>query len=962
MEFWTKKTRYGLFHQADKANPKHRPDVLLIFVHGIFGSPHETWQTTPLWLSERLGSNLNILNFSYPAGLWQKTSIGAASNDLRTCLETAYTDYNFFIFVTHSSGGLVVKHMLNESFNELTTQIDDGRFSFADSSALWLKTRRIINIAVPHHGGNPALTRLAQASYRYIYYLLKPLLSLLRQLTQGAADVGKNDIISSLRHNNPNLLALHAASQQATLYSKQNRLLYPSSFDLIGGSDTAVTTAPMSGKQATFRGNHDSIKIPDNKDGPIMDILVSQVDRYTGDNYFLLLHAYEISKKLDSLNQQLGTLSLIGPSTGKPTNNGSQQDIFNSIYPCFDNAHNNVAHQMLITGSGGVGKSTVMRELLWQLSLDYLINPSQKQTVPFSIPLQMLSAQDISAELNWDSLWRWHENWIREVLPDTHFRSSKITQCFNQQAVCILVDGVDEFLALHPEISSHQLSNIFKSATKRYQNNSRFSIVSVSRESLVEADAFASHTHDIYRVSALTIEQASAVFPVCRQWLDYVQNKDLLEVVLTPLILSSLGDDMDCSANGQLNSSHIIGQSIDSILRRSGLVGTRLADGRIIKQELLLLALILIAWAFFKNALGDISLRRLRSEVQLIVQQWSEHLQVNNLEEECANLTRCLSLLQDEQLLSGLLQRSLFVSTGQNKIRFSNRQWHDHLIARYFKQCLLLGYVDDFAETAFNPTIYTMAGELMSTDIITEPMVQRVMSRWQESGKASIISDLFAFISWTTVAIEPAAVRLLLSETAHYNEITRIILLAGLGYRGLETSINDRSAKDIRSALLPTLRMVANCDACPIGDRIASSLAWCYLRAYANKFKLEMIDKPWPDLRFNDDGQKRALSAMFTEVDGQFKLNKYTKSLQIAFLSAVKQAQKDPNLLIRSMHYLYFLVIAKKFGAHVIELNEGLDELLTTQSGLASILKNDNTVPELRLLFEHYQALEQHVG
>ena len=123
-----------------------------------------------------------------------------------------------------------------------------------------------------------------------------------------------------------------------------------------------------------------------------------------------------------------------------------------------------------------------------------------------------------------------------------------------------------------------------------------------------------------------------------------------------------------------------------------------------------------------------------------------------------------------------------------------------------------------------------------------------------------------------------------------------------------------------------------------------------------------MMDTPWPDLRFNSDGQKIALSAMFTEVNGKFELNKYTKSLQISFLSAIKQVQKDPSLLIRSMHYLYFLVIAKKFGAHVIELNDGLDELLTEHSSFAKILANDDSIPELHLLFEYFQTLDQHVG
>ena len=71
----------------------------------------------------------------------------------------------------------------------------------------------------------------------------------------------------------------------------------------------------------------------------------------------------------------------------------------------------------------------------------------------------------------------------------------------------------------------------------------------------------------------------------------------------------------------------------------------------------------------------------------------------------------------------------------------------------------------------------------------------------------------------------------------------------------------------------------------------------------------------------------------------------------------MKQAQTNPSLLIRSMHYLYFLVIAKKFGAHVIELNEGLDALLKNDSDLANVL-NEANVPELKLMFKHFQELE----
>jgi len=572
------------------------------------------------------------------------------------------------------------------------------------------------------------------------------------------------------------------------------------------------------------------------------------------------------------------------------------------------------------------------------------------------MPLQMLSGPEVNAELNWDGLWKWHEGWVTELFPTSGFLSSKLTSTFDTQATCILFDGLDEFLALHNEVSSSHMLSLMKGALKRYRTNDKFSIVTVCRSSLPGVENYADTNSNSYEVARLSIDDAKNNFPVCGAWLDFVKDQNLLDVVLTPLILSSLDDQLSID-NKPLNATHIIGQTIDAILRKSSLEGATLPDGTVISREHLLIALMLIAWAFFKHALGEVSLHRMRIEVQVVASQWAQYLEANNLKEENDSLSTSLALLSEEKLITGLVQRTLFITTGHSKVRFSNRQWHDYLIALYFKQCLLFGNVDDFGETAFNPTIFIGAGDLMSGDIITESMAERAVQRWKELGASSIVGDLLAFISLTTVPIEPAAVRYLLSEIGNYHAITRVVLLAGFGYRGLENAKNDPSAKDIRQALLPTIKTMADCENCPVGDRIASSISWCYLNAYAEKFGVEMIDLPWPDLRFNNDGQKIALQTMCKEADGKFQLDKFTKSLQLAFLKASRQAEKNPNFLIRSMHYLYFLVIAKKFGTHILELNEGLDKLLSDTSELSAVVDQEKTMPELKLLYKYLQTL-----
>ena len=98
---------------------------------------------------------------------------------------------------------------------------------------------------------------------------------------------------------------------------------------------------------------------------------------------------------------------------------------------------------------------------------------------------------------------------------------------------------------------------------------------------------------------------------------------------------------------------------------------------------------------------------------------------------------------------------------------------------------------------------------------------------------------------------------------------------------------------------------------------------------------------------------------MCNQNDGKFQLTKFTKSLQLAFLSAARQAEKNPAFLVRSIHYLYFLIIAKKFGAHIIELNNGLDALLHESSALSNVIEQEDTLPELRLMFEHFRVLSK---
>jgi len=62
--------------------------------------------------------------------------------------------------------------------------------------------------------------------------------------------------------------------------------------------------------------------------------------------------------------------------------------------------------------------------------------------------------------------------------------------------------------------------------------------------------------------------------------------------------------------------------------------------------------------------------------------------------------------------------------------------------------------------------------------------------------------------------------------------------------------------------------------------------------------------------------------------DGRVVLDARSRSLQLAFLIPIVDAYHDSKVAIRALHYLYYLVVARKHGVHVFELSQELPQLL----------------------------------
>jgi len=107
---------------------------LILFIHGLGGSPTKTWGQFPQLIKEdeELFA-FDTANFGYPTALLRFNplsnnypKIQLLAKALNTQIETKYTEYKNIIFVCHSIGGLVARKYIIEKLKSCTHQRCSG--------------------------------------------------------------------------------------------------------------------------------------------------------------------------------------------------------------------------------------------------------------------------------------------------------------------------------------------------------------------------------------------------------------------------------------------------------------------------------------------------------------------------------------------------------------------------------------------------------------------------------------------------------------------------------------------------------------------------------------------------------------------------------------------------------------------------------------------------------------------
>jgi hypothetical protein len=302
------------------------------------------------------------------------------------------------------------------------------------------------------------------------------------------------------------------------------------------------------------------------------------------------------------------------------------------------------------------------------------------------------------------------------------------------------------------------------------------------------------------------------------------------------------------------------------------------------------------------------------------------------------------------------LHRTILYPTGRGEVRFIHREWQDFLAARYLAQVVVYRHVDEFRHVGNTARISKMAGELLyqAGVCIDEAFVLTLLRHARDTGASLITANFAALVTNSQILMEGPAIDAFLSAVHTMPAVARCITLIGLGYRALRGA--DASAHDLRYWLGRVFRAYLSATAVDDDFGVMRSVAWCYRKAYAQRFGGPVVSDDWPGL--GDDAERGVLAMMCSTSEGGPRFRAEHRSVQMALLEVQQVVPGDPFRPISGVHYLYCLCVARRHGAGIAELGRELPAILAHGSPYAAAIENYQLVPELREILEACRRLE----
>lgn len=624
---------------------------------------------------------------------------------------------------------------------------------------------------------------------------------------------------------------------------------------------------------------------------------------------------------------------------------------------------------MVIVGDAGVGKSTVLRTAARRLCSGLLASPDGGAVLPVLVPLYFASltsthlaaldaetAQDKRGRVLHDILLDWWCKWFNDITYAEAVGLDWLRARLRADAATLIFDGIDEFIANHPTVGIADFQQMLAFFTTEYRQNSWLTVVLGVRSTQPGLPLLGSS--NVREVLRLTPAQAVRQFPATSAWLSAASHASIQQLLFTPLILAQLNQRRAPSNLRPSTHGEVVSLALTTIIEQSDLSGKLDEAGQPIDAQRWIDALMGVAWCLFRRLRGEIATSALKFDGADLHRSWAEHLGRTQEEAPGDRLLSSFHLLCEGRAFDALLHRTILYPTGRGEVRFIHREWQEFLAARYLVQVVMYRHVAELRHVGNTARISRMAGELLSRArvCIDEAFVLALLRQAREPGGDLITANFAALVTNSRILMEGPAIDAFLSAIYTIPAIARCITLIGLGYRALRSDDDDASAQDLRHALVRVFRGYLSLATTSDDLGVMRSVAWCYRKAYAQRFGGPAVTDPWPGL--DEAAERSALALMCSTADDGPRFRTEHRSVQMALLEVQQVVAEDPFRPISGVHYLYCLCVARRHRAGIAELGRGLPGMLASGSPYATAIESYALVPELREVLEACRRLE----
>lgn len=972
----------SLFHvpNSQTAAPQQfLPDCLIVFVHGFMSSPG-AWKDEPGKILDVLGVDCTFLQYGYPAKVWQTADVRHAAVDLATLLKSTLQNYAHIIFITHSTGAIVVKELLRQS--------NGGAAGGSQSLSLLQRVRCIINIAGTHYGGR-TFARPLMWLYKQTWADFAKLISYIPVIgpKYGYFELGnqlqpleRNPFLQELNKEYENMLD----RQRAAYLPRPVRFDYEARNDgVVINNDTGHAVPAGSFKIGYALHFLKSIMqiagstIPEK----VFPQLLPGTSPPTGASSALKMDLAFTSllfiQKFDERNGIGGLLSDEVQPSGSASK--TQQELFTEISTLLKRGGSTVS---VITGPGGTGKSVLMRRLAKYLAAEWLSNPaSDDKPLPLVVNMKRLnmSSEGIGNYIRDNAvatLWRVVQDaWIpvahklrEELMPigsaslprseptgrlDDEHRPTVTRQwidhCWESGRTVLFLDSVDEFLNSYRLLGGLDFSKLIKHLLGNEFGNIPKHIVIAIREG--EADTMRTLNPSWFKLDRLSPSgtlnflnrrSEAALRGESSHELDRAKRRlkkiydDLplaaQQTIATPLVLSKLPNLLTIADPTTLKTASsvlelaLVKTIEDDPEDNNGHEPSQDLAWQSASSDQRLDMLSVLGWIFACDEEGPYRPRPLDWLKAKLAEQkgiWDGQQGLPDIE-PINRLSEAFRRLSGAGGIEACLRRSVFQSIGGYV--FDHRQWADLCIARFISTCILSGVFKPLTERTFHPSIFLRIADYLSVppfpgfpNSIRRTTIEKMLD-WLERDPRDgqfVIGNFAAIMSHGRFGIDGDALAAIVSNLDRIPDLAKHVILSGFGYRALAGSAQDPTAVFLRTDIIPAT--ASHIDKL---NPATASLVWCLLHALG--LNAEALRASWPRPRAED------ADTIFDMVCPGFPTHDDLAqriSLQHGYVQTALSMLQDEHRTIASVHYLFFAVVTTHRGAAVAETMAQLNEI-----------------------------------